>query len=289
LWRSFGKCGRIKKSKNKNKIIMEIAILLIFFMFGAAMGSFLNVVAVRTRKGTKFTTGRSKCPKCKKIIRWYDNIPILSYLILRGVCRKCKKEISWQYPAAEIGTGILFSAVAFKFFSLMNSDTFIPTVFWLILVSLLVVIFIYDAKYLEIPGGALWSALVGVIIFNLISDFYSARTFLSVFELATYSGTLAGMAGFLFFFFLVAVSDERWMGMGDAYLALLLGLLLGWPKILLGLFLAFMLGSFWGIVLIITKKKTMQSQIPFGPFLITGALLAVFFFEFLSGKYMAFF
>lgn len=261
-------------------------IIAIFFFFGLAIGSFLNVVAVRSKKGTSFAKGRSKCPKCRKIIRWYDNIPVFSFLALLGKCRNCGKKISWQYPAAEIGTGILFSLVAFKFFSLENPDSWIPTVFWLLIVCFLTVIFIYDAAYLEIPGIALWPAIIVAVIFNLISDWQDVKTFNSVFEMMTYSGTLAAITGFLFFFALVAVSDERWMGMGDAYLALLLGLLLGWPKILLGLFLAFMLGSIWGIALILSKKKTMKSEIPFGPFLISGALLSAFFFEFLVGKYL---
>jgi prepilin signal peptidase PulO-like enzyme (type II secretory pathway) len=220
--------------------------------------------------------GRSYCPKCKKKIVWYDNIPVLSFIILGAKCRQCRKKISWQYPLVEAVTGIIFALVAWRFFSVFDPGTWAFTFYYLVTFSLLIAILVYDYLYMEIPGIILWPAMGFVVAANLLFDWLQKDTFFEIMDLHIYSGMLAAFLVFLFFFLLVTLSKERWMGMGDAYLVILLGLITGWPNIILALFLAFFLGSIYGIVLIAAKKKSMKSQVPFAPFLILGTTIAVF-------------
>lgn len=263
--------------------------LIIFLILGLIVGSFLNVVVYRINLAENLVTGRSYCPHCKNKIRWYDNIPVLSFLILKAQCRDCKGKISWQYPSVEIFTGVMFAAVGWKFFDLADVATFPATVFYLGIVSFLIAIFVYDWLFLEIPGLVLWPAIGWTIAFNLIFDWSRLSLGSNLLNLSTYSGTLAAFAAFMFFFLMVAVSREKWMGMGDAYLVILLGLIVGWPNILLALMLAFSIGAIIGIVLIALGKKKMSSQIPFGPFLVAGTFITIFFSESIISWYTGLF
>lgn len=252
----------------------------IFFIAGLIVGSFLNVVICRLRWAEEFVTGRSKCPACKNMIGWYDNIPLLSFALLGAKCRSCRKNISWQYPLVEFFTAFFFAIVGAWVFDPMDAVTWIRTVFLLGVISFLTIIFVYDILYMEVPGAVLWISIGWAIAGNLALDWQmQGKTITDIFTLATYSGALAASAAFAFFLSIVLVSREKWMGMGDAYLAILLGLFLGWPKILLALFLAFALGAIIGLLLIAFKKKTMKSQVPFAPFLVAGSVVSVFLYN----------
>jgi prepilin signal peptidase PulO-like enzyme (type II secretory pathway) len=250
-------------------------IIILFSILGLIIGSFLNVLIFRTRIEDSLL-GRSYCPKCRKKIDWYDNIPLLSFIILGAKCRKCRKKISWQYPIVEAGTAVIFALVAWRFFSASVPGTWAITFYYLVTFSLLIAILVYDYLYMEIPGLVLWPAIGFVIAANLLFDWTQKDIFSEIMELHIYSGTLAAFLVFLFFFLLVTLSKEKWMGMGDAYLVILLGFITGWPNIIPGLFLAFFLGSIYGLILIVAKKKSMKSQVPFAPFLIIGTAITVF-------------
>ena len=256
--------------------------LIIFFLLGLIIGSFLNVVVYRLRVAETLL-GRSHCPHCKNQILWYDNIPLLSVILLKFRCRNCRTKISLQYPLVEFFTGILFVMVGAYFFDLNNSQSWISTLYYLGAVSMLMAIFVYDALYMEIPSMVLWPAIFWAVAFQLYFDWGRSGNFL---EFNIYSGVLAAFLAFSFFFLLVAVSKEKWMGLGDAYLAIVLGLLLGWPNILLALFLAFSVGAIYGIILIVLKKKNMKSQLPFGPFLVIGSVLTIFFYNIIMQWYL---
>lgn len=254
-------------------------LIIIFLVLGLIVGSFLNVVVYRLNVAESFLWERSKCPHCKAQIKWYDNIPVISFVLLKFRCRDCKEKISFQYPLVEIFTGILFAYIGGKFFNPADTATWATAIYYLGIASFLVVIFVYDLLYLEIPGLVLWPAVGWVVAFSLFFDlFSSAKIDNNVFSLSIYSGTFAAFWAFLIFFLLVAISKEKWMGIGDAYMVILLGLILGWPKIILALMLAFAFGAIIGLVLIALKKKKMQSQVPFAPFLIAGTLVAMFFY-----------
>jgi leader peptidase (prepilin peptidase) / N-methyltransferase len=264
-------------------------IFIIFFISGLIIGSFLNVVVYRLHVAESITHGRSKCPHCRAQIKWYDNIPLLSFILLRFRCRYCREKISWQYPLVEFFTGILFAIIGYKYFSATDFATWSTAIYYLVIVSFLVAIFVYDALYMEIPEIVLWPAVGWAVAFNLFFDWSRTSLGSNVFNLATFSGTLAALAAFLFFFLMVAVSREKWMGMGDAYLAILLGLILGWPNILLALLLAFGIGAIYGVILILAKRKNMKSQIPFAPFLILGTAISMFFYSAITNWYWGLF
>jgi len=236
------------------------------------------VVVYRLKVAESIAHGRSHCPECHKPIKWYDNIPLLSFILLRFRCRYCRQKISWQYPLVEFFTGVLFAAVGYKYFVAADFATWITALYYLGVISFLAIIFVYDFLYMEIPDLVLWPAVAWVIALGLYIDWAKMDGGNAILNSGVYSGVLAAFVAFIFFFLLVAASREKWMGMGDAYLVILLGLILGWPNILLALFLAFMLGAIVGLVLIALKKKKMESRVPFAPFLILGTLIAMFFY-----------
>jgi len=239
--------------------------LLIFFIAGLIIGSFLNVVIYRLDDYKTIFFGRSHCQNCKKELKWYDLVPLFSYILLLGKCRFCKEKISIQYPLVELGTGLLF-AITFLFFGLSWAS-----VFYLLIFSLLIVVFVYDLKFMLIPDFFVWSALV----LAFLGGWYFGH--FSFWEMI-YSGLIGGIP----FVLLVLFSKEKLMGSGDIKLGFLLGLLLGFPNIILGIFLSFILGSVAGILLILvtTGKLTASSlkrPIAFAPFVILALVISLFY------------
>lgn len=245
-----------------------------FFVFGLIIGSFLNAVSWRMREGIGLG-GRSMCPACRKKIVWYDNIPLVSFFFLLGKCRSCRKRISWKYPIVEGLTGIVFVTLGMTFFSLGSVTSWILTAFYLVSASILILVFLADFETMEIPNILLWSGVGWSLPMLLLLDSFESFPRVSIWELHLYSGVFAGLVAFLPLFLLAALSRERWMGLGDGFLAFFLGLVVGWPHIILALFLAFGMGAIVGVALIVCKKKEMQSRMPLGPFLILGAFLAL--------------
>jgi prepilin signal peptidase PulO-like enzyme (type II secretory pathway) len=228
----------------------------LIFLFGLIMGSFLNAVIYRLDSGESIVKSRSHCPKCGHVLAWYELVPIFSFVIQGGKCRECKSNISWQYPLVELATAILFVLVLYH-----N----LPLLYTLTISSLLMVIFVYDLKHYIIPDKIIYPAI-------LVSGIF-------VWQHATYNiqyTIYAAIGASVFFAAMFFASRGKWMGFGDVKLAFFMGLFLGWPDILVGLFAAFMLGGIIGMGLIVCGKKTMKSQVPFGPFLVTGTFIAMF-------------
>jgi len=257
-------------------------IILFIFLFGLVIGSFLNCVIYRLGKKQGFLKGRSYCPHCKHTLSWQDLIPVFSFLILRGKCQYCKKKISWQYPLVELLTGILFLLVFWHF------DFGLDLVFgfWILTSCFLVLIFVYDFKHYIIPDKVIYPAILltlGFRTWDLFGNWELGIEAELPFQVGIFSNFanyfLSGLGAGAFFLAIVLVSKGRWMGVGDIKLAFLIGLLLGYPNTLLALFLAFLIGAIIGLGLIILKKKTIKSELPFGPFLILGIYIALFFGE----------
>jgi len=336
---------------------MEIYILS--SVLGLVVGSFLNVVVYRTDKN-KGLGGRSFCPRCKKPIYWYDNIPLLSYLILGGKCRRCRKPISAQYPLVELLTGLAFLLAAYLVMSNLINDwlghyfiltglmtvtaklgvapsllgldqnlKFLELIFLFFVFSTLIAILVYDLKYMLIPDSFTLAGVIFVLAYNLFADALllvgalAAKNQLFALEAAglskkylpggrlpiniseffgylpnnfyasmvhygqhgsalilgsrTGSGLAAGLIAAGIFFLIVYLSRETWMGMGDVKLVFLLGFFLGIFKMAVALFLAFELGAVLGIALIVLGRAKMKTALPFGPFLIVGAVLSLLF------------
>jgi leader peptidase (prepilin peptidase)/N-methyltransferase len=249
--------------------------ILFFFVFGIIIGSFLNVVIYRLKEGQTLM-GRSACRSCHTFIAWYDNVPLLSFLWLRAKCRLCQNAIAWQYPLVEFGTGILFALVGNFFWSIDEIwVSLVSTLFFLVLFSIFVVIFVYDLTTLFIPMLLVWIGIGWVVAFEILTVWLLGVRSFGAFVSSIGPFLLAGAGAAFVFWFLAWYSDESWMGMGDVYLVFLIGLVVGWPAILWCITIASGLGAGIGLLLIVRGKKNMKSQVPFAPFLIAGAFLVI--------------
>ncbi|MBI2028739.1 MAG: prepilin peptidase [Candidatus Levybacteria bacterium] len=248
--------------------------IIFIFLVGTAIGSFLNVLVDRLPRGEGVFGGRSHCDKCKKDLAWYDLIPLFSFLILRGKCRYCHTPLSLYYPVVELTTGILFVLVfVFLGARIMNQELrildYITLVYYFIIISSLIVVFFTDLKYGIIPD-----AIVAPSIFVSFPYLFFNHYSLILNHL------LSGGGAFLFFLFLFLITKGRGMGFGDVKLSFLLGLVLGFPKIAVALYISFLTGAIVGCILIIWKRKRLHgTKIPFGPFLVFGTLLTIFLGE----------
>lgn len=244
----------------------------IVFILGLFVGSFLNVLVDRIPKGESPIKGRSYCDKCKKTLVWYDLIPLISYMSLKGKCRHCKTSLSFYYPIVELATGVLFAAAVF----FLGGIT-ISVIYYLFLMSGFIVIFFADLKYGIIPDKIIFSSIVISLIYLFFIPFGSAQgEHNSLFLIHLFAAVGAG----LFFLFLFLVTQGRGMGFGDVKFSFLMGLVLGFPNIVVGLYVAFLTGAIVGCILILWRKKRIfGTAIPFGPFLIIGSLTAIFFGE----------
>jgi len=258
---------------------MNVIFLVLIFILGTIVGSFLNVVILRYNSSVSFFSGRSFCPSCGKNLSWYELIPIVSFIILRRKCAGCESKISWQYPLVEIATGLLFLLTIFNFqFSIFNIETAMITLYYWIIWSVLIIIFVYDLRHKIIPDGLVF-LFAGLSLVHLI--FSTWRFDLQVGDFL--AGPLLALPFAALWFF----SQGRWMGLGDAKLALGIGWFLGLAKGGSAIILGFWLGAIVGIFLILLGKLSIskpwlrqfgfKSEIPFGPFLILGTIITFFF------------
>jgi leader peptidase (prepilin peptidase)/N-methyltransferase len=232
-------------------------LMAVFFAFllGLVFGSFINVLVWRLDKNKKLVWARSECIYCSHQLGFFDLIPVLSFLFLKGQCQYCHGKISWQYPAVELAGGLGFLAIAHWVGIGWNEKIWLSGLF---LVGL--VIFVYDIKYLLIPNSFVATAFV----WTLVGIFFLGQgNFIS--------GLIGGAGLFSFFLILYLVSGGQWIGGGDVKLGFVLGLLLGWQLSLVALLLAYVLGAVIGVALVFFKKANFKSQVPFGPFLILSA------------------
>ncbi len=254
------------------------------FILGLIIGSFLNVVIWRTHVGKSVLTGHSYCPKCRHTLGPAELVPVLSFLIQKGKCRHCKQKISWQYPLVELATAILFAAAYlisdfkfpifdFHFFDLVRA--------WFV-ISVMMVIFVYDLRYYIIPDKIIYSAAT-VIIVTLPFSYGGEISWWGLLN-----PIIAGILGGGFFFFQYAISKGKWIGGGDVKLGALMGLILGLGGLGVALFFAYVVGAVIGLSLVAFRKKTMKSQLPFGTFLAAGTIFSMFFAEPILNWYLNF-
>lgn len=244
------------------------------FVLGLAVGSFLSSATFRIPRGESLW-GRSQCPFCKKEIAALDNIPLVSFILLSGRCRHCRKKISFRYPLIELSTAILFVALGWAIFQGSKDAVFAEYQKWLgiltlpyflFIASVLIAIFVIDLEHKIIPDSLLYPSILISLLALLFSPSPTLFVNLSVAIFAS-----------LFFFFLHILTRGRGMGLGDVKLAFLLGLILGYPYTLLAIFLAFLTGAVSGLMLVLTRKAKLGKPIPFGPYLVAGAFVAIFF------------
>lgn len=270
--------------------------LIIRFVFGLAIGSFLNVLATRYDPDKFLVTkksigGRSHCPKCGHILSAWELIPVLSFLIQRRRCLHCGEKISWIYPMGEISGGLILAFVPEVIFSFSYPapSFFSPVVLvWVAIFLVLQLLAFIDYRFQLIPDeGTLLLIVLGAlsafayplqILGMKVSSFLGHYAYLFGFQDSLVVNRLFGMIlAVLFFGLLILITKGRGMGMGDMKLSLGLGLVFGWPDVALVVGFAFIIGAIFGLGLMFFKKKTAKGAVPFVPFLAFGAA-AVFFF-----------
>ncbi|MDA2936277.1 prepilin peptidase [Patescibacteria group bacterium AH-259-L05] len=266
------------------------------FFIGLAFGSFLNCVVYRLHT-KRSLWGRSLCPHCKKTIVWHDNIPLLSFLVLRRRCRNCDKIISWQYPFIELVMGLLFvfsiwqlnnqlSVISYQLAAPTSVEYagFILSVFkdWVVFFTL-VFIFVYDIKYLQIEDKVLLPATGIVIALSIIIAHPVFGDPVSKFMPLTTQLQNLGIAiiiPVLFFILQYVITKGKGVGLGDTRIGLFMGAALGiWYNVVIALFFAYIIGGIISGILLLKKTKTLKSQIPLGPFLAIGTLIAYLYSE----------
>lgn len=253
---------------------------IFFFIIGLCLGSFANVLIDRTENGEKLG-GRSRCDFCGYQLRWFDNIPVISFLILKARCRKCQKKLSWQYPIVELFTGAVLAFSAWQlginsFFE--SSATFSVNILLILMAFLFVLVVVWDLKYMIIPNEIVVTGIVVTILIFIVRFFADPCASFSL-NCFWISGILGAIAMSGFFWILYAISKGTWIGGGDVKLAIWLGLLIGIEMVYPALMIAYIIGAVVAIFLIFRGKKKMKSQLPFGPFLILGAYVTIFFQE----------
>lgn len=254
---------------------MSAITIFFIFAFGLCVGSFLNVVINRIETGEDIVKKPSHCPKCGHKLAFYELVPVFSFLALSGKCAKCGQKISWQYPVIEVLTAFIFLSV-FYFYSPQIFSFKIQIIYALVIFSLFVIISAYDFKHYEIPDGIIYLGISVSLAYDLYFYWWQDLKYF----------LLAGILPAAFFLSLIIFSKGEWMGMGDVKLALLIGFFLGAAKSAVAFLLAFWSGAIIGIFLLLLKKKGIKSQLPFGPFLVLGALSAFFFGEKLISAYL---
>ena len=234
---------------------------------GLAIGSFLNVVIGRLRSGETGWRRRSRCPDCHAILRPSELVPVVSFLALRGRCRSCGKSISWQYPLVEVSTMLLFLTA----FWLRGGDAgalggglFLMVRDWIFIAGL-TIIFVVDLRDMVVFDSVTLPMIVIAFLLNLAASADPVNLF------------LAALAGAGFFLFQYVISRGRWIGGGDIRIGGMMGMMLGFPGVLLALFASYVIGALAALGLLAAGKARWSGQMAFGTFLSVGTLLALFF------------
>ena len=260
---------------------LQLAVILIVGVLGLAVGSFLNVVVWRVPRGESVVHPPSACPTCGSAIRARDNVPVLSWLALRGRCRDCRERISARYPLVEAATGVLFVALAVRFG--LDGPIVAALPAFLFLGAIAVALALIDLDTHRLPNAIVLPAYpVALALLGAATAFTS--------DWSALLRSLIGGAALFAFYFILAVAVPRGMGFGDVKLAGVLGLYLGWlgwGSLVVGGFAAFVLGGVFSIVLLALRRAGRGSGIPFGPWMLAGAGIGIFFGEPLAEGYLA--
>lgn len=277
-------------------LVWTVAFLVLTAVVGSLIGSFLNVVVYRVPAGKSIVSPPSACPHCGAGIRPWDNIPVVSWIVLRGKCRDCGAPISLRYPLVEAATALLFTGIALWRLTPLTADLesgsalaltagILELVAFLYLGAISVALLLIDLdtrrlpNVIVVPGYVVGTVLLGVAAL-LRWDFTALVS------------ALVGAAVLFAFYFILAVAVPGGMGFGDVKLSGVLGLFLawiGWGALIVGVFSAFLLGGVFSIILMIARRAGRRTAVPFGPWMLVGCWVGVFFGGTIANAYLALF
>jgi leader peptidase (prepilin peptidase) / N-methyltransferase len=254
---------------------MNQATLILVGFLGLCVGSFLNVCIHRLPRRESLIHPPSHCPNCGRQLSWFDNIPIVSWIVLRGRCRGCRTPIAVRYPLVELITAILWVVIA------ASTPPGALLASRLVLVTALIVLFMIDLEHQILPNVITLPGIAVGFLFSLIAPPGPVSSFLGM---VVGAGILYAIAaGYLL------VRGEEGMGMGDVKMLAMLGAFLGWPAVLLTLVLSSFAGAVAGILLMVFSRGTMRYALPFGTFLAMGAVIAMLSGDAILSWYMGFY
>ena len=260
-----------------------------FFILGLIFGSFLSTVFHRLEieePGTKrrrkkasqtkegLASGRSRCDHCHKQIPWHHNIPLVSFLLLRGKCHHCGKPISEYHPTLELTSGLVLLASYLAYG--LSWQLLVAGFFGLVMVFLLA----YDLRHQLIPNVVVIPAIAFALVMILAQALLYGQGIpvqVGLWSADPDTYLLGGGAAGLFFLALSVCSGGKWIGGGDIKLGTLIGLVVGWPAVLVALIMAYVIGMLYAVTLLATHKATLKSYVPFGPMLAIGYFIAAFY------------
>lgn len=254
-----------------------IYFILTFFL-GSAVGSFVNVLIDRTMLGQDWVKGHSHCDHCRQTLAWYDMIPVVSFLLYRGKSRCCGTALPYRHLAVEILAGVLFLwwlGVGFVFFRLVVAPlSVIQPLFWLVSGVVLLILALADLFYGVVLLPIVWIGSTAVILYRVTLWYFGA------YQGVDFLHSLLVATGFFgFFWALHKLTKGKGMAEGDMYVALYMGVLLGWPRGMVALVASFILGALVGICLIVTGIRGRKETVPFVPFMVAGMILALIWGE----------
>lgn len=250
-------------------LIPALVAAVLAFVFGALIGSFLNVVVWRVPQGLSIVRPASACPACGHEIAWYDNIPIVSWLVLRGRCRNCAAPMSVRYPLVEAGTAIAFALVVWGPYGGLYPFALLPALLYWAAVG--IALTLIDLDHHRLPNVIVLPSYIVTAALLLLASVLTG-------DYGRLISAAIGCVALFGLYWLLATAYRGGMGFGDVKLAGVLGMLLGWvgwPALIVGAFAAFLLGGVVGGILMIGRRATRKSRIPFGPFMIAGAWVGV--------------
>lgn len=239
------------------------------FILGLILGSFFNVCIYRIPKGESIAFPPSHCTSCDNEIKWYDLIPVISYVVLRGRCRHCGQKISARYPIVELITGILYLGIYIEYGISIN------TIKYIVLVSMLIIIGMIDFDTTDVYDSTIITGAAAGVIFAIAAWVLKTDVLSLVFGALLGSGVIA-----------LIIILTKGMGWGDAEICFIGGLFLGFKLTIVMMFLSFIIGGVSGIILLLLKLKTRKDYIPFGPSIALAGIMTVFFGQYIINFYM---
>ena len=279
-------------------MLQQIVLYGLTFISGLFFGSFYNLVSDRIPKGRGILTGRSKCDHCGKTLGAKSLLPLLSFAMQKGKCVYCGKRLSTYYPVSEVLTGLVFMGVAFLsgILSEINFATVLTFIYFAVIAGFYIILTLTDLKYRLIPNKIIYTAIIFVTFFLLLN---AVLTILFTYNQLKNDefGIYLLQAGYLeqqisaitksfgllllsslgisaFFLLLIFITKGKGMGGGDVKLAFLIGMVNGFPFNIAAIFLGFVFGAVFSIILVLFRKKSLKDTVPFGPFLILGSVIA---------------